>query len=78
MDQILSGEKGIEYKEYNDFWQKRISKNIENHKVINFLCGRNNYKFKINFITYTKTPNDLKDIIKTNGCFAIYLGHRIK
>lgn len=50
MNNILEGFKTYEYKESNDFWDKRLEKfkgrNLTN-VGINFLCGRQSYKFRV-------------------------------
>jgi hypothetical protein len=89
MEAILKGEKKVEYKSINPYWNKRIltrqayleilvGKNaIEQHKVINFLCGRKSYKFKIKKITLDRTPTELEMIVGYPFCYHIHLGERI-
>jgi len=49
LDKILSGEKEQEYKGATEFWNKRLTKILECGEEIgiNFLCGRESYKFEV-------------------------------
>lgn len=75
MDQILSGKKRTEFKEYNEYWCKRLPGNRSG--IINFLCGQISYKYTYTDIEVVLTPIALVDVIKTPKCFAIHLGERI-
>lgn len=87
MDLILKGEKKVEYKAPNEYWIKRLGirhlilglnpPKEKEHKVINFLCGRKSYKYKINKITLDKTPDELIGWFHSSKCFHIHLGDRI-
>ena len=75
MDQILSGEKKVEYKENTPYWQDRIKGGAS---IINFLCGQKFYKYRIVRIRCIKTPKRIRFLIKTSYCFAIELGEHVE
>lgn len=75
MDAILSGQKDVEYKAYNEYWCKRLHGNSSG--VINFLCGQQCYKYKYTAVDVIDTPQSVSDVIKTAKCFAVHLGRRV-
>ncbi len=79
--QIKNGTKDREYKEYSEYWRKRLEPLMEYHGEIggNFLCGREHHKRKILYIqhvnvtwTYDVDGKELSEL------FIIYLGEEIK
>lgn len=59
-EKIKDGSKRREYKEYSEYWKKRIEPLIliQNQEDIgiNFLCGRENHKRWVLYLQYINTP----------------------
>jgi len=84
MDKIREGRKGIEKKIMSKYWIKRLEPLIKYMMDgglvgINFLCGRNFYKYYVNLIE----PRHLNILVKidkktSSSYYNIYLGDPIK
>lgn len=62
MDEILSGEKDVEYKGSTYFWDRRLDELNKFPVVdvgINFLCGQKSYKFKVTDVTKYWNPDGI-------------------
>lgn len=79
-DKIASGEKRVEYRKNSEYWNLKFL-DITIYKNVEFQCGYSRkyprLKFQIENIVFEKTPEEIKKIIKTDYCFAIYLGDNI-
>jgi hypothetical protein len=81
--EIKKGIKKREYKEYSEYWIKRLEPliKIQNQEEIgiNFLCGRENHKRRVLYIQYINTPwfydVDGKELYEL---YIIELGEEIK
>lgn len=85
LDKILSGEKKIEYKGDTLFWNKRLCKIVRAKMlqpdikvIINFLCGRESYKFQV--LAVERNIDSGMDIDGTfyEKYWEIHLGEQIK
>lgn len=77
MDRILNGDKNCELKGDTVFWSKRLDKLIGKGNVaINFLCGQESYKFKVNSITKFEHPIII-DEVNYDGHYEILIGDRL-
>ncbi len=72
LDQIKAGDKHIDYRAYNAFWQRKIEGKL--HRAILFLCGRTVEVYAIEKIEVVPTPEDLREIIPDPQSYAIHLG----
>ena len=81
MRAILNGTKRTEYKAFNDFWRKRLLDDAGSPRTdfdeIVFLCGREDYHYKIKEIEIIDTPDFALELLGTKVCFAIRLGEKI-
>jgi hypothetical protein len=82
-EKIKDGSKRREYKEYSEYWKKRIEPLIliqNNEDIgINFLCGRDNHKRWVLYIQYVKVPW-FYDVVEKQlrELYIIELGEEIK
>ena len=80
MDKILSMQKRVEYKEYSEFWQKRLDPLLRCYDkiCINFLCGQKSYKFEVMYLERIKVQwaIDIDGKI-CHEYYAIYIGEKI-
>lgn len=78
MDQILAGTKTVEYKACNDYWTKRLTREMLKGGTlkINFLCGRRAYKYIVTKVEVIKTPENAC-VVGLDHCFALHLGERV-
>jgi hypothetical protein len=67
-DQILAGEKTIEYREIKPFWERRFTKNT--YRYVRFING---YGATRPFMII-----ELKEIKKTDKNYELYLGNILK
>ena len=77
MDKILNGTKKVEYKKAKDFWNKRLEKLInEENVIINFVCGKRFYKYKVIKIIKINSSKIIDDETVLNY-WEIHIGNRI-
>ncbi len=86
LDKILTGEKRIERKVGNEFWEPRLTKAL--HELacgrevgLNLLCSQKNHKFKVKEIEKIVLPTGMRkeiDGVKTQIWFEIHIGDEIK
>jgi hypothetical protein len=81
MNEILSGEKTVEYKGDTNFWHTRLAKfefELNLCTAINFLCGRKCYKYQVTEVTQYLDPFGFVIDEKTYKIYwEIRLGKRI-
>lgn len=84
-DKIASGRKRVEYREHTEYWINRLIKPNKNpfieeefkdFKSVKFQCGYNRkysrLKFSVGKIEIIRTPQEVRDTVKTEYCFAIH------
>lgn len=77
-DKIASGEKRVEYREATPYWKRRIWSFPGFHceYTVEFQCGysRKYKRLKFNIIKMSTmlTPEEVKNTVKTEYCYAIY------
>ena len=78
LDKILSEEKTIEFKGATPFWMKRLDKLMlyDGDIAINFLCGRESYKFRVEKILYCVGRRVIDGILH-DEFYEIHLGEQI-
>jgi len=74
LNQIRESREIVHYRAFNKFWRDRMGQ--KKHRSILFLSGRQAEAFLIKQIKVIKTPEIIKDKIKTNKCFAITISGR--
>lgn len=77
LEQILSGEKVIEFKGATDFWIKRLMPMLEGSDriIINFLCGRKSFKFTVLNVCHVRSRRPFKiDEVYFYEWFEIHIG----
>lgn len=86
-EEIACGRKRVEYRMHTMYWHKRLNDirtrdngfcglyTPKNYKTVEFQLGYSlrhpRLKFKVKKIEFVKTPEEVKDTIKTIYCFAI-------
>lgn len=81
LDEILLGRKTVEYKGDTDHWHRRLHKFIKKVQKagqlkINFVCGREAYKFHVKNVSYIEREIFI-DEIEYCAFYSISLGDRV-
>ena len=79
---IVAGNKPIEYRKYCPFWAKRLSAKKDQPLVAVFLCGKDVHRRLIDTVHHIITPSWFsaqgRRDVPTPTCFAIHLGRELR